>query len=331
MSENRPLLSTPSRWTRTNITTGVGLIVIYVAIVIVLSLLSPFFLTLNNILRLLNSVAVLGMISVFATMLMIAGGLDLSVGANTALVGVVLASLSESNPLIVSVGASLLVGLIIGVLNGLLVTRIGINPLITTLGTLSIVRGLAFVFSGGLSIPLFDLNLLKLGQGMIAGIIPIAVVVLGAIFLVAMIVMHTTVYGRALYAIGGNSRASYLAGLPVKRIQMIAYVLSGVSAAVAGIFLTTRLGAAAPQASFSLELSVVAAVILGGTSLNGGKGSLSGTLLGVLILGTLNNGLTLLSVSAYYQNITLGIVLLLAVGLDQLRVGGLSRLLRVRS
>jgi ribose transport system permease protein len=143
-----------------------------------------------------------------------------------------------------------------------------------------------------------------------------------------VIVMRFTNYGRAMYSIGGNNRASYLAALPVKRYQMIAYILSGLSAAVAGIFLTSRLGAAAPQASDGLELSVVAAVILGGTSLSGGKGNLLGTLVGILILGTLNNGMTLLSISAYVQQITLGIVLLLAVGLDQLRVGNLGRLLR---
>ena len=157
------------------------------------------------------------------------------------------------------------------------------------------------------------------------------VIVLLIIFIIAVIIMRFTTYGRAMYSIGGNSRASYLAGLPVKRYQMIAYIVSGVGTAVAGLFLTSRLGVASPSASDGFELSVVAAIILGGTSLSGGKGNLFGTLIGVLILGTLTNGMTLLSISAYYQQIMLGLVLLLAVGLDQLRVGGLSRILRART
>jgi len=319
--------STRARLASVNLGSGLGLLLMYALIVIVFAGLSPVFLKPFNLLSLLQSVAVLGMIAVFSTMLMIGGGLDLSVGATTALVGVVIASLQGPLGVWGGVACGLLVGLLIGTINGLLVTQVGINPLITTLGMLSTVRGLAFVFSGGLSIPMLDRSFGQLGRGSILGI-QAPVVVLALIFVVAVVVMRFTTYGRALYAIGGNSRASYLAGLPVKRYQMIAYILSGLSAAVAGIFLTSRLGAAAPQASFGLELSVVAAIILGGTSLSGGKGNLFGTLIGILILGTLNNGMTLLSISAYYQQIVLGIALLLAVGLDQLRLGNLGRILR---
>lgn len=306
--------------------TGLGLLIIYVIIFLVLSRLSPVFFSSRNLLNLLNSVAVLGIIAIFATMLMIGGGLDLSVGANTALIGVVAASLQ--GPLTIWGGAvvALLVGLVIGVTNGLLVTEIGINPLITTLGMLSVVRGLAFVFSGGLSIVVLDVSFGQIGRGYIAGI-PTPVIVVTIIFVIAVLVMRYTTYGRAMYAIGGNYRASYLASLPVKRYRITSYILSGLFAAVAGIFLTSRLGAAAPQASDGMELSVVAAVILGGTSLSGGKGNLFGTLIGVLILGTLNNGLTLLSVNAYYQQIVQGLILLLAVALDQLRIGNVGRAL----
>ncbi len=183
----------------------------------------------------------------------------------------------------------------------------------------SIARGLAFVFSGGLSEPMLDETFGKLGRGFIAGV-PVPVVVLAILFIGASIVLRYTNYGRAMYAVGGNAEASHLAALPVKRYQLIAYVLSGLSAAVAGVFLTSQLGAGAPQAAFGLELSVIAAVVLGGTSLAGGKGSLFGTLIGVLILATLNNGMVLLSVSTYYQQIAQGLVMLLAVGLDQLRL-----------
>ncbi len=331
MSENTDIQPETGRFRlpRIDFSGGVGLLVLYGVMVFVISRLSPYFLGPRNLVNVPVSVAVIGMIAIFSTMLMISGGLDLSVGATTALVGVVTASMQGTLGVWGAAGLGLLVGVLVGLINGLLVTRVGINPLITTLGMLSAVRGLAFVFSGGLSIAMLDKDFAQLGRGSILGL-PIIVVVVVIMFVAAAIVMRFTTYGRAMYAIGGNSRASHLAGLPVKRYQMTAYILSGLSAAIAGLFLTSRLGTAAPQASTGLELKVIAAIILGGTSLSGGKGTLFGTLLGVLILGTLDNAMTLLSISSYYQQIALGVILLLAVGLDQLRVGNLSRLLRSR-
>ena len=328
MSENTKSLSSvpASRLPRGGLGNGIGLLVLYLAMIFVISRLSPFFLGPRNLVNLPVSVAVIGMIAIFSTMLMIGGGLDLSVGATTALVGVITASMQEQLGVWGAASLGLLIGLLIGVLNGVLVTRVGINPLITTLGMLSTVRGLAFVFSKGLSIPMLDKDFGQLGRGNIGGI-PTLIIAVVILFVAAALVMRFTTYGRAMYAIGGNNRASYLAGLPVKRYQLVAYILSALSAAIAGLFLTSRLGVAAPQASTGLELKVVAAIILGGTSLSGGKGNLFGTLLGVLILGTLDNAMTLLSVSAYFQQIALGVILLLAVGLDQVRIGNLGRLL----
>jgi ribose transport system permease protein len=328
-SQVKPAVTTPVK-PRIGVGSGIGLLILYLIMMFIISQLSPYFLGQRNLINVATSVSVLGMIAIFSTMLMISGGLDLSVGATTALVGVLVASTQGSLGVWGAVLFGLIIGLLIGLVNGLLVTRLGINPLITTLGMLSTIRGFAFVFSGGLSISMLDKSFGQLGRGNIFGL-PIIVIVVLLMFIGAAVVMRFTTYGRAMYAIGGNSRASHLAGLPVKRYQLAAYVLSGLSAAVAGIFLTSRLGAAAPQASTGLELSVVAAIILGGTSLSGGKGNLLGTLLGILVLGTLDNAMTLLSVSAYYQQIGLGIVLLLAVGLDQLRFGSLGRFLRKKN
>ncbi len=300
------------------------MVVMYVIIVVVMSLLSPFFLSTRNFLNLLLASSTIGMIAIFTTMLMVGGGLDLSVGSTVALVGVVISHTQYTLGVWGAVMAGLATGLTIGVLNGLIVTRVGINPLITTLGALSVARGLAFVISGGLSEPMLDEAFGWLGRGRI-GNVPVPVVAFALLFIGAYGVMRYTTYGRAMYAIGGNTEASQLAALPVKRYQLIAYTLSGLSAAVASVFLTSQLGAGAPQAAFGLELSVIAAVVLGGTSLAGGKGTLLGTLLGVLILGTLNNGMVLLSISSYYQQVAQGLVLLLAVGLDQLRLGGIGR------
>jgi ribose transport system permease protein len=215
--------------------------------------------------------------------------------------------------------AGLAVAALIGVINGLLVTRVGINPLITTLGMFSVVRGLAFVFSGGLTEPVLDPAFGELGRGTLAGI-PIPVLIFALVTIGCTITMTRTKFGRAMYVSGDNPVASRLAGLNVKNYQFAAFVLTSLSAGVAGVILTSQLGAGAPQAALGLELSVVAAVILGGTSLAGGKGTIPGTLIGVLILGTLNNGMGLLGLSAYFQQITQGLVLLLAVTLDQLRL-----------
>lgn len=298
---------------------GLGLVIMYGIILVAMSLLSPYFLTQRNFLNLLLASSVMGIIAMFTTMLMVGGGLDLSVGSTVALVGVVISHGQYAFGVWGAVLLGLLVALLIGLTNGVLVTWVGINPLITTLGMFSVVRGLAFVLSGGLSEPMLDPAFGEIGRGFVAGI-PVPVLIFAAVTIACHIVLRYTSYGRAMYAIGGNPIASRLAGLPVRRYRMVAYVLSALSAGVAGVILTSQLGAGAPQAATGLEISVIAAVILGGTSLAGGKGTIPGTLLGVLILGTLNNGMQLLGVSSYYQQIAQGLVLLLAVGLDQLRI-----------
>ena len=290
----------------------------YALLVITLSILSPYFLSVNNFLNILLSVAIIGIISVGMTLLLISGGLDLSVGGVVALVGVVIAQTQASLGIGGAVVMGVTVGMLFGLINGLAVTWVGINPLITTLGTMSVSRGLAFVFSGGLTQPVLDESFGFWGRDFIFGV-PVPVVIFAIFFTLGYIVLRHTVLGRAIYSIGGNPKASRLASIQVTRVQMLVYLLCATGGAVGGILLTSQLAAAAPQAATGIELSVIAAVILGGTSLSGGTGTLLGTLMGVLIMGTLNNGLTLLSVNAYYQEIARGLVLLLAVAIDQLR------------
>ncbi|MCP4166428.1 MAG: ABC transporter permease [Chloroflexi bacterium] len=297
---------------------GAGLVVMYLVILVAMSLLSPYFLTTRNFINLLLASSTMGIIAMFTTMLMVGGGLDLSVGSTVALVGVIISHSQYTLGIWGAVAVGLIAAIIIGITNGVLVTRVGINALITTLGMFSVVRGLAFVFSGGLTEPMLDPTFGELGRGFVAGI-PVPVIVLVIVTIICAIVMKFMRYGRAMYSVGGNATASHLAGLRVQRYQMLAYILSALSAGIAGVLLTSQLGAGAPQAATGLEISVIAAVILGGTSLAGGKGTIAGTLIGVLILGTLTNGMILLGVSAYYQQIAQGFVLLLAVGLDQLR------------
>lgn len=309
-----------------------ALLIMLAIIVLVMSLSSSLFLTPRNLTNLLLDSTTVGMIAVFSTMLMIAGGLDLSVAAVAALCGVIIGALQSALGLGAAVGVSLLSGVFIGFINGVLVTYVGINPLITTLGMLSIARGLAFVFSNGLTIPVFDLSgdhaasynlFAKLSEGRLLDI-PYPIWITLVLFVLGFIILNFTTYGRAMYAIGGNNEASLLAALPVKRYRVTAYVLSGLSTAFAAMFLTSRLYAADPRAAPGIELTVITAIVLGGTSLAGGQGSMVGTFLGVLILSALLNGMKLQSTSTELQNIAQGLVLLLAVGIDQARQGKIS-------
>lgn len=296
------------------------LLMFYVLLLVAFSLLSPYFLTLSNLSSIGTNMAFIGLMAAAGTPLIIGGGLDLSVAAVAGLAGVIvaLAHAQGINIWLASL-AALAVGCTVGALNGFIITRLKLNPLIATLGTMSIFSGISMVLTGGLSRPLFVPAFNWLGSGRILGM-PFPVLLMLVVFVALWLVLSKTPFGRYVYATGGNPEASSLLGVPVERTQMVLYVLSGLSGAAAGIILAAMLGAAAPNAAGQHLLTIIAAIILGGTSLFGGRGSVWGTLIAVLILGTLNNGLTLMNVSSFWQDVTRGVVLLMAVGLDQLRV-----------
>jgi len=296
------------------------LLAFYILLLAAFSFLSPYFLTLSNLSNIGTNMAFIGLMAAAGTPLIIGGGLDLSVAAVAGLAGVIVA-LMHANGLNIWMGCltALVIGCAVGVLNGFIVTRLRLNPLIATLGTMSIFSGISMVLTGGLSKPLFIPAFNWLGSGRVAGI-PFPVILMLLVFVVLWLVLSKTPFGRYVYATGGNPEASSLLGVPVERTQMVLYILSGLSGAAAGIILAAMLGAAAPNAAGQHLLTIIAAIILGGTSLFGGRGSVWGTLIAVLILGTLNNGLTLMNVSSFWQDVTRGVVLLMAVGLDQLRV-----------
>jgi ribose transport system permease protein len=292
----------------------------YVVILVSFALLSPYFLTVSNLANIGTNMAFIGLMAAAGTPLIIGGGLDLSVAAVAGLAGVIVA-LMHANGINIWLGCllALVVGAGVGILNGAIVTKLRLNPLIATLGTMSIFSGISMVMTGGLSKPLFVPAFNWLGSGRIFAV-PFPVILMLIVFAALWLVLAKTPFGRFVYATGGNPEASSLLGVPVDRTQMILYVVSGISGAAAGIILAAMLGAAAPNAASQHLLTIIAAIILGGTSLFGGRGSVWGTLIAVLILGTLNNGLTLMNVSSFWQDVTRGVVLLLAVGLDQLRV-----------
>ena len=302
------------------LTTGLSLLIAFVAMCIVFSILSPYFLTIDNFVNIARTMPIVGIVAIGETLVLIGGGVDLSVGSVAALSGVVTGLLSEKAGMPIGVAASvgLLSGALVGLVNGILVTRLHINALITTLATFSIVRGLAFVLTNAQMNQLTDPRFLWLGRGEIVGI-PVPFILMVLLYVVFHLVLRHTPFGRDLYAIGGNPVASRLAGIPARKYLLAVFVLCGLMAALGGLVQSSQLAAGTPQLATGLEFTVIAAVVLGGTSLAGGKGTMMGTLIGVFILRTLDNGLILVGLSSYWQQVARGAMLILAVGFDVLR------------
>ena len=288
-------------------------------LVVVITIMNQQFLSPDNLLNLLRQVSINGLIAFGMTFVILTGGIDLSVGS-------ILAFSSAMTALIITSGvdpmfAMLLgcvVGLIAGAVNGLLVTAGGMAPFIATLATMTIYRGATLVVTDGNPITgLGDSLMFQLfGKGYFFGI-PVPAVTMLITFVILYIILNRTVFGRETYAIGGNETAAALSGIKVNRRKIMIYALSGLMSALAGIILASRLDSAQPTAGETYELDAIAAVVLGGTSLMGGKGRIVGTLIGVLIIGVLNNGLNLVGVSSFYQQIIKGLVIVIAVLIDR--------------
>jgi ribose transport system permease protein len=301
-----------------------GVLLALALITVFLSISSPYFLTVNNIVYTVALYFTWICIAGFGEgLVLIGGGLDLSVGSTMGLSGTVTAlALSSGYSLWVSLLAGLMLGVIVGITNGLVVTRVGLNPFIATLGSLSVVRGLTYGIADGTSIALPNTNAANefsyLGNGTIWSV-PIPVIIMLVIGLVLLIVLNGTAFGRRIYAVGGNENAARLLGLNVKKIKVILYVLSGFFSAVGGLLLTARAGTALPDAATGYELEVIAAVVIGGTSLSGGSGTIPGILIGAALLGIIDNGIVLLGINGYWQQTITGLVIVLAATLDIVR------------
>lgn len=295
-----------------------ALLVVLIVMAVFFTTRSEYFLTMQNITNILVSAAVIGIVAAPATLLLVAGQFDLSVGSGAALIGVVMAWGASNYGVPQAILLCILAGVLIGVINGFSVTIVGINALITTLAMLAILRGLSLVIADGQTLLLPDFS--GIGNARPLFDVPVPVYLFIGVTIITAMVMRFTVFGRSMYVIGANPVAARLAGIKTRRAVFTGFVLSGLAVVLGGLILVSQLGAASPQAALGLELAVVTAVILGGASLAGGRGTILGTVLGVLILGVLNNGMTLMSIDSFWQQVAQGCLLLLAVGFDQLRL-----------
>lgn len=310
-----------------------------IAIIIVFSVLSPNYFSVSNLLQMSAHVAVFAILAIGMLLVILNGGIDLSVGSTVGLSGIVAGALMQGVDIPalgiklfpsvwVVVVVALAAGALVGLVNGLLISRFKVAPFVATLGMLYVVRGIALLITGGLTYPslqgqenLGNTGFNYLGFNRVFGV-PIGVLIMLVLAVVASVLLNRTVFGRWLYASGGNERAAELSGIPVKRVQVRAYVVSGVCAALAGVVIASELTSANPTAGTTFELTAIAAVVIGGASLMGGRGTVRGTLLGAFVIGFLSDGLVIIGVSEYWQMVFKGAVIVLAVLLNAVQYKG---------
>lgn len=293
-----------------------GLAAVILLIVIVMSFLSSAFLTAHNITNIFRQISINGVLAIGMSFVILTGGIDLSVGSLVAVTSVVCGGLLEKG---MNTAVVCLIGvcaaMVFGILNGYLVAYVGFQPFIATLATMTIGRGAAMVYADGKPFIIKDPGFIFIGQGKMAGI-PTLVLILIVVCVVGMIVLNTTTYGRYVFAIGGNKNAAKLSGIKTKVVELSAYLISALCCGIVGLMLSARISSGQPTAGEGYELDAIAAVAIGGTSMNGGIGSLTGTIMGFLILGLLSNSMNLMNIDSFYQNIVKGLIIILAVFLD---------------
>lgn len=305
-----------------------GILIALILTCIVLSLASEYFLTTRNILNVLRQSSINGILAIGMTFVILTRGIDLSVGSVVALAGIISASLATTSsaamiaggpyPAFIAIAAGLAVGAGSGAVSGVIVSRFAVPAFVATLGMLSAARGLTLIYAGGRPVPALTPEFRWIGTGDVFGI-PMPVVIFAIVFFLALWVLSSTRFGRHVYAAGGNPHAATVSGINVRRVRLYVYVISGALAGLAGMILAARTGSALTQAGIAYELDAIAAVVIGGTSLSGGVGKVTGTLIGALLIGVVNNGLDLLGVESYYQQVIKGLLIVAAVMLDQAR------------
>lgn len=292
-----------------------GIYIAFFLLFAFLTIASPVFLTHTNIINIIRQISVVGIIAVGMTYVIITGGIDLSVSAIVALAGVIATSMvRKDNPqsLALAIGVGLLVGAACGAFSGLFITKLKVPPFIATLATMTIVKGLTYIFTDGRPITGLSENFIHIGRGAV-GFMPILVIIYLGVVVVGAFFLKLTKFGRYVLAVGGNEKAASVSGVNTVSVKFTCYVLNGLCAALAGILLASRIQTGQPASGGGYDLDAITAAVIGGASLSGGVGSIIGSVVGMLIIGTMTNGLDLLNVSSYYQQVIKGIIILFAV------------------
>lgn len=300
---------------------NLGILIGFIALCVLLSFISPVFLSQKNIMNVLRQTSTNLYLACAMTMVIILGGIDLSVGAIIALSGVITGGLIafQGASVFVAVIAGLLSGVVIGVFNGLVVAKTTIPPFIVTLATMNIARGAAYIYTGGKPIRVMSDGFNFIGSGYVFNFLPTPVFYLIIILVISVLIMNKTKLGRHIYAVGGNREAARFSGIKIDKVLFFPYAFSGLMAAIAGIVLASRMFSGQPTAGNGAEMDAIAAVVLGGTSMSGGSGKMGGTVIGGLVIGVLSNGLNLMNVDSFWQYIVKGVVILIAVYVDALK------------
>ncbi len=302
---------------------NLGIIIALLVLCVLLAVLpatSSSFLSTQNVFNILRQISTNMLIACAMTMVIILGGIDLSVGSIIALSGVIAAGCVSRYqlPIAAALIAGVLVGLLIGVFNGFVICKTTIPPFIVTLATMNIARGLAKVYTGGSPVRVVTKTWQFIGAGYI-GPVPVPVIIMIVVIVITALMMNKTKLGRHIYAVGGNTQAARFSGIKVSRVKFIVHAYAGLMAGLAGIILASRMYSGQPTAGEGAEMDAIAAVVVGGTSMAGGSGKIGGTIIGALIIGVLNNGLNLMNVNSFWQDVVKGVVILLAVLIDYLR------------
>lgn len=298
-----------------------SVIIALIVLIVILSVTCPNFLTTKNILSIMQQVAYIAIMAAGMSFLLISGNIDLSVAATLALTAAFTGEMfvNRSTPAGIAIPLSLVIGCGCGALNSFLITRFNLTPMIVTLAGMQIFRGAASVFTGGFTSLGMPAPIRWIGQGRILGVVPICVFVMFIIYIISWFILSKTRFGMNLYAMGGNINAARLSGINIGRTRMLAYVINGLFATIAGVVLSGRMNSSSSSLADGIEMDVIAAAVIGGMSMSGGEGNVWGALFGSLLMGVLKNGMNQLSIHSFWQQIILGIVLVLAIIMDSLR------------
>ncbi|HJD46246.1 MAG TPA: ABC transporter permease [Candidatus Mediterraneibacter norfolkensis] len=295
------------------------MVIAFVLIVLIFSVLSDRFLTLDNFFNVLRQVSTNGIIAMGMTLVIIAGGIDLSVGSVFAFAGTLCCGLIEggmhfSLAILIALAASA----VFGVINGVLIAKVNMPPFIVTLATMQMIRGAAYIYSHGSPIRAIDNSFNMLGNGYVS-VVPVPVIIFFIVTLIAYLILHRSKLGMYIYAVGGNKNCAVFSGIKTKQVEIKVYVICALCAAMSGIIMASRMYSGQPTSGDGIEMDAIAATVLGGASFSGGAGKISGTVLGILIIGVMTNGLNILNVDSYYQYVLKGLIILFAIYVDMIK------------